>query len=118
MAEYPNSYWDLADTKENKFMELKVTSNPSFAKEKFIEKSSGMESSSSLCLVDPHTGSVEWYNHEGGLRGEIKVTTFLAIRRLLLNSLNALETQMMDKQDLEKEIFRSPWFNDHMRYGR
>lgn len=115
MAEYPNSYWDIADTRENKFIEVKVTSNPGAAKELFIEKASGIECFASLCLVDPHTGNIEWYKHEGGLRGEVKVTTFLAKRRLFLNSLNALETPMMDKKDLEKEIFKSPWFNDHMR---
>nr|QMP82299.1 polymerase PA [Hemipteran orthomyxo-related virus OKIAV188] len=113
-CEKMNKVWDLIDKKERKFIELKVSPNRRDREMEFLMDLKKCRGNHSLCVVDPGTGEISWYNHPGGLDGESKVTSFILQRKLYMTSHNHIETPLDFELDLSKEIFASPWFNNNV----
>lgn len=113
LGTYPDSYWDLADRNQKKFIEVKVSHNPERCQEEFNVKSLMLPHNSALVVFNPTNLEAMWSKHSGDIPGMAKATTFLASRRHHLSTLNALESHMLEKSNLEEEIFRCEWFNKH-----
>nr|AYP67572.1 PA [Old quarry swamp virus] len=109
----PDSMWDIIDTVSKKFIEVKVSSNPK-SNEVYDLKKLSIEGHTAYCQVNPRTGACRWIDHEGGLQGEEKVRNFILARCEALNSLDIMETELQEIDDLSSTVFNSPVFNSYM----
>nr|QNS31064.1 PA-like protein [Insect orthomyxo-like virus 1] len=110
----PRKKWDIIDKKERKFLEVKVTRNIGMAVINFNLESAGHKEFSLFAINPEDPSEFRWVNHTGDVVGFPKVTTFLSVRKLFLDGLHVMESDLGDHVDMAPRIFCSSWFNFHM----
>lgn len=63
--------------------------------------------------MNPLTGDIKWYDHQGGVDGEAKVKNFILQRLLYLSNRNIVESELGFEVDMIEQVFTSDWFNEN-----
>ncbi|KAL1516340.1 hypothetical protein ABEB36_000259 [Hypothenemus hampei] len=107
--------WDIVDKKDHIFIKVEITSDANKAKLNFSDSMKTFNGKATLCVVDPFNVKIIWPYNDQNLKSEEKVLNFLLKRKAALDSLQILETDLQNAEDLKKEIFTSDYFNKGMR---
>lgn len=100
-----SSCWDIIDTNDKKFIELKVTNNEDKALNAYKSKAIGLESNSSLIIVNPTTGKTTFHPLEISAQGCDKVTSFILARCQVMRELGISDHYIHDEENLKEAIF-------------
>lgn len=81
--------------------------------QEYREDTLGKGSFYALCVVNPLTGDIKWYDHQGRVDGEAKVKNFILQRLLYLSNRNIVESELSFEVDMIEQVFTSDWFNEN-----
>lgn len=99
--------FDIIDTKENKFIELKTTVRLDEVLKEY-SKNVNTGPHTSLITVDLNENFIDLHNKEDEMPGTSKAYNFLIKRRATMNILG-LEDRVYDETPIDKLLFRSKY---------
>lgn len=104
-----NKVFDIIDTKEQRLMELKTTTNlPRVLKEYSMHKST--TSRTALITVELNQNKIDVNNKEDRMPGESKAYNFILKRKALMKTLG-LEDREVDEFGINELVFKSDYIN-------
>nr|QPZ88438.1 putative polymerase PA [Soybean thrips quaranja-like virus 4] len=106
----PTNQWDIVDTKEQKFIEVKVSQSP-LAIEKYRQNSVSVPNNSGLIMVNPTNGEIQLFDKLDVPNGHLKVRDFLLKRSQTMLELGISDNDLLEEPNIEEKVFQSDYIN-------
>nr|WPR17586.1 MAG: polymerase PA protein [Arthropod orthomyxo-like virus] len=100
--------FDLVDTKLEKFVEVKISLNPSKRIREYTNDPN-TDDRTALIVIHPEKFTVETVNYETSFPGEEKVIVFLTKRLTAMKKLGISDSDITEEVSLEKAVLSAPY---------
>lgn len=103
--------WEMVDKVERKFMRVVISTDFEYQLKRFQIDSKLIHLNAALLNVNPSNCNLTWYDHEGNIKSEPKVRGFVLRRKIAMDNLKIIETEIQNVKDLVPYILCDAEFN-------